>query len=418
MSCNAWFVIVQAGSPVIRVLHISDIHLDPLYQEGASSDCGEPLCCRKTDPQAEPGNGAGKYGDYACDTPLITLENMLKHINDTQEFDYALWTGDIPAHNVWNQSRADQLQALDYAVKLILEYLPNKVIIQLCKKKLLLRRRINVRNVNFYSLWRLVKKFKYSLKHERERFISFPPPSITGPDSNQWLRDSLASHWHHWLPDYTMSTIKKGAYYTVLISKGLRIISLNMNYCNNMNWWLLLNDVDPAHQLQWLVDTLQEAEDNGEKVHIIGHIPPGSGDCLRAWSWNYYSIINRYQSTVTAQFFGHTHNDEFEIFYDEETSKIPLSIAYIGPSVTPFQGHNPGYRIYTVDGNYANSSRVVLDHETYILDLEKANKGNVTWELEYKAKEAYKMKSLLPAEWDNLVNRMATDKDLLEMVYK
>jgi len=185
-----------------------------------------------------------------------------------------------------------------------------------------------------------------------------------------------------------------------------------------MNWWLLLNNVDPAHQLQWLVDTLQEAEDNDEKVHIIGHIPPGSSDCLRVWSWNYYSIVNRYQSTITAQFFGHTHNDEFELFYDEETSKIPLSIAYLGPSVTPYTAHNPGYRIYTIDGDYKNSSRVVLNHETYILDLMKANNGNVTWELEYSAKEAYKMKSLLPGDWDDLINRMAKDDNLLELFYE
>ena len=30
--------------------------------------------------------------------------------------------------------------------------------------------------------------------------------------------------------------------------------------------WLLINNTDPAQQLQWLIDTLQEAEDNGEKV--------------------------------------------------------------------------------------------------------------------------------------------------------
>lgn len=59
------------------------------------------------------------------------------------------------------------------------------------------------------------------------------------------------------------------------------------------------------------------------QVHIIGHIPPGSGDCLTPWSWNYYKIINRYESTVTAQFFAHTHLDEFEIFYDEKTRKRP-----------------------------------------------------------------------------------------------
>lgn len=34
------------------------------------------------------------------------------------------------------------------------------------------------------------------------------------------------------------------------------------------------------------------------------------------------------------------------------------SIAYIGPSVTTYQQLNPGYRIYEVDGDYVNSSRV------------------------------------------------------------
>ena len=69
-------------------------------------------------------------------------------------------------------------------------------------------------------------------------------------------------------------------------------------------------------ELQWLINELQAAEFNEEKVHIIGHIPPGHSDCLKVWSRNYYLIINRYESTVTAQFFGHTHYDEFELFYD------------------------------------------------------------------------------------------------------
>ncbi|EEC01319.1 hypothetical protein IscW_ISCW001543 [Ixodes scapularis] len=29
------------------------------------------------------------------------------------------------------------------------------------------------------------------------------------------------------------------------------------------------------------------------KVHIIGHIPPGIGDCLQVWSENYHRIISR-----------------------------------------------------------------------------------------------------------------------------
>ena len=30
-----------------------------------------------------------------------------------QKFDYAIWTGDVPPHNIWNQSRADQVKCLD-----------------------------------------------------------------------------------------------------------------------------------------------------------------------------------------------------------------------------------------------------------------------------------------------------------------
>ena len=28
----------------------------------------------------------------------------------------------------------------------------------------------------------------------------------------------------------------RGGFYTTLIHKGLRVVSLNMNYCNNQNW--------------------------------------------------------------------------------------------------------------------------------------------------------------------------------------
>lgn len=46
-------------------------------------------------------------------------------------------------------------------------------------------------------------------------------------------------------------------------------------------------------ELKWLVDVLEEAEKNEEKVHIIGHIPAGHGDCLKIWQENYYNIIRR-----------------------------------------------------------------------------------------------------------------------------
>lgn len=122
--------------------------------------------------------------------------------------------------------------------------------------------------------------------------------------------------WSRWLPVNTSSTLRNGAYYSTLVRPGFRIISLNMNVCNNLNLWLLLNSTDQLKELNWLIHELQSAENANEKVHIIGHIPPGYSACIKTWSHNYYDIIARYESTVTAQFFAHTHYDEFEVFYD------------------------------------------------------------------------------------------------------
>lgn len=65
----------------------------------------------------------------------------------------------------------------------------------------------------------------------------------------------------------------------------------------------------------------------GKKSLIIGHIAPGSSDCMKTWSKNFYNIINRYEDTVVALFYGHSHADEFELFYDvqEYSSKTSIS---------------------------------------------------------------------------------------------
>lgn len=55
-------------------------------------------------------------------------------------------------------------------------------------------------------------------------------------------------------------------------------------------------------------------------------------------------LLARYENTLAGQFFGHTHVDEFEIFYDEETLSRPLSVAFLAPSATTYISLNPGER--------------------------------------------------------------------------
>lgn len=35
-----------SGKEPIKIVHYSDIHIDPLYVEGSSTDCNKPICCR------------------------------------------------------------------------------------------------------------------------------------------------------------------------------------------------------------------------------------------------------------------------------------------------------------------------------------------------------------------------------------
>lgn len=77
-------------------------------------------------------------------------------------------------------------------------------------------------------------------------------------------------------------------------------------------------------------------------------------------------FFNRYESTITAQFFGHTHFDEFQLFYDPKDLGRAVGVSYISPSVTPFVNLNPGYRVYYVDGDRDHSTRVRIIYFAYV----------------------------------------------------
>lgn len=71
-----------------------------------------------------------------------------------------------------------------------------------------------------------------------------------------------------------------------------------------------------------------------------------------------------------------------------------------------------------MDGNYQGSSRLVLDHETYILNLTEANHSpgapsspeqNPKWTLLYRATEAYGLTSLFPSDYDGMLQTFIKD---------
>ncbi|ERL84609.1 hypothetical protein D910_02037 [Dendroctonus ponderosae] len=309
----------EANAPTFKVLHISDTHYDPYYMEGANADCSEPLCCRLTNGQAlTKESAAGKWGDYRkCDTPKITVDNMLQHIQDTHpDIDYIMWTGDLPPHDIWNQTKDENIKILKETVKQMSIMFPG------------------------------IPIFPALGNHEAAPVNSFPPPFVSNPDSSiAWLYDELDAQWRKWLPSSVSNTVRRGA--------------------------------------------------------------------------NYYAIISRYESTIISQFFGHTHYDEFEVFYDHTDLARPINVAYVGPSVSPYYDLNPGYRIYYVDGDHDKTTRAVVDHETWTMNLKEANiYGYPIWFQLYSARQSFGMDSLRPRDWDDFVERMTNDPKLFELFYK
>jgi sphingomyelin phosphodiesterase len=75
----------------LKILHLADIHMDPLYEVGAATKCKYSICCQSISGTATENDAppAGVFGDYEpCDTPRFALRNAFEHILDTHKVQY------------------------------------------------------------------------------------------------------------------------------------------------------------------------------------------------------------------------------------------------------------------------------------------------------------------------------------------
>lgn len=198
--------------------------------------------------------------------------------------------------------------------------------------------------------------------HEPHPTNQFAPSHIVQEHlSTNRLYNLLADTWD-WLPEQARTTVRRFGYYTIKVRDGFRVVGLNNNDGYTFNWWLMYDSSYASNQLQWLHDTLLQAERDNEKVHILAHIPSGSADCFVTWSREYNRIVNRFYKTISGQFNGHSHRDELEIFYATENPTKAINIAWNGGSATPYSHVNANYRLYNVEPQsyVRNTYRILL----------------------------------------------------------
>lgn len=141
--------------------------------------------------------------------------------------------------------------------------------------------------------------------HEASPANSYPPLEVAS--STQWLYDTLSSSWARWVGAHAADKTREfGAYSTKYPAGNLRVISLSTNLYYVHNYWLYEEPMekDPSGQLAWLVSELDAAEKAGERVYIMGHMAPGARDAFHDASNYFDQIVNRYEGTIAALFFG------------------------------------------------------------------------------------------------------------------
>lgn len=181
-------------------------------------------------------------------------------------------------------------------------------------------------------------------------FRRFTPTCVNDTSlSIQWLYDHVAELWKGALPPAALETVTSGGYYTTLVKPGLRLIALNDNVCFVLNWWLLYEVETVRAQFQWLHDVLLAAERNGEKAHILSHIPNGDEDFHKPCSREFRRIVDRFHDTIVGQFHGHSEYFGFEIFHWNNEITSPVNVAWSGGSIATFSGVNRNYVVYFVD---------------------------------------------------------------------
>lgn len=366
------------SSNSFKFLHLSDVHIDLLYKEGSIVDCPDLTCCRYGDP-AE--GGAGHWGSFGkCDTPPRTVELFMEQVSK-MELSFVLWTGDSPPHDVNNYSFNNHTEYANQVTSLFKKYLPD------------------------------VPVYPVLGNHGCFPMDEFDPGNENG------LLGKYAEIWKDYLDADSLSQFMENGYYSLKDkTTGIRILGLNTQLGDVFNFKIYGNSTDPGQMLGWMRNQLYAAEKSNENVYIFGHIPSGDHFTDSLWAKHYRVLINRFRNIIMGQFFGHSHNDHFQLISSLEDGQPPAGVILMVPSLTTYSFLNPSFRIYQAD---AESSQV-LDYQQYRLKLSSANLNpdvKPEFELVYSGKSFYNLEDLSPASYQSLAELLLNDSEVFNKFY-
>ena len=358
----------KPSGQVLRMMQITDLHVDDQYRANCSATCLKPICCRENSTKNKTEPLSGKYGyEGKCDVPMDLFKSFVEDASK-RNVDFIIWTGDNAPHDSWDNT---QEHAYEIAQK-IKDEIDNKF------------NNENTKTPVFYCLG----------NHEKY-------PNDDFKDEEGVMLEKMSNIFSSYLDDESLATFKEGGYYSKKLGDTkLRIISLNCLVCDCFNFNLFNSSQHYTKiMFKWLEAELQKAENNGEYVYILNHFPLNGEFTLTECAKRFQALFDRYEYTIRGIFSGHTHFDDVEgisAYFDP--SKI-IHLNFVAPQLTTYSKKLPSYRIYTID----KETFEVLNYEQYRFDLEKSNKEEKPyWNLAYEASKFFEVENML--DYNKILN--------------
>ncbi|GIZ37078.1 hypothetical protein CKM354_000054100 [Cercospora kikuchii] len=405
----------KASGKRVKVLHMSDFHLDPRYKVGSEGNCSSHLCCRSNWPNPNLPEGqisfpAPEFGYFDCDTPYdlgaaaLQAVGPLTGTSKEDPLAWTIYTGDLISHDPQSQLSRDYVTCTETA---IFEYL--------------------------FKTYLTGPVFPVLGNHDTNPEAINAPQSLPGPLGTQmsWNYEHVAALWKHegWMGEEQakQARLHYGAY-SIKNHYGLRMITFNSDFWYKGNFLNYINTTNPdvSGTFKFVIEELQAAEDAGESVWLFAHVLSGwdGSNPLPNPTNLFYEIVERYSPHVIANvFFGHTHEDQFMIYYADNATERSLGTAlatgWIGPSVTPLNNVNSGFRLYEVDTGTFD----VYEAHTFYADVNSFSNLTTTgpsFQYEYSTRETYGPAVGWPADaplnatfWHTVTEAMEKDHSLV-----
>ncbi|TPX63730.1 hypothetical protein SpCBS45565_g06423 [Spizellomyces sp. 'palustris'] len=285
-----------------RFLHITDMHLDPYYEEGApiATSChgtADVFVARKKRPQIDAT--AGKYGTpgSGCDSPLVLINETMRFIagvlNAGDRLDFVVWTGDSARHDSDSRiARTEgEIQALN---ALAVEFLLGAFSSVGERGSIPI-----VPNIGNNDIW----------PHNDLVYT----PSVPNP-----TLDFYATLWKPFIPADQIEEFRRHGSFAVEVAPNVVVASINTMYLSDGN-----KQVDDCREskdgplaagddvLQWLANVLNAARQDRKAVYVAGHVPPTPINFYPNCYERFSKLMIDYTDVVTGQFYGHMNIDHF-----------------------------------------------------------------------------------------------------------